>query len=133
MPTPQHEYLQSLLDESSASLAGVTHRRMFGCHAVFANGSVYGLVWKTGRLALKFPDPETRRELLSMPGAEPWTAGNKTMREWVLLPESFHDDTDLVREWVERAHAVAFAAGALSDEAEPPAPKPAKRPRSSRK
>jgi TfoX/Sxy family transcriptional regulator of competence genes len=132
MPSPQHEYLQSLLDESSASLPGVTYRRMFGCHAAFANGAVYGLIWKTGRIALKFPDPETRQTLLSMPGAEPWTAGTKTMREWVLVPESFHDDEDLLREWVQRAHAVAFASGALSEEEEKPV-KPAKRPRTLRK
>ena len=110
MPTPRYEALETLLDDCSGPLPAVTHRRMFGCHALFANESVYALVWKTGRIGLKFPDPQVREQLLSLPGAEPWRAGNKTMKEWVLLPENYHEDPELLCSWVQRAHAVALSA-----------------------
>ena len=108
-------YLFSLLDEASAGLPHVTHKRLFGCEALWANDNIYALVWKTGRLGLKIPDAALFAELMAMPGAEPWSPGSsdgKGMAHWVLLPESFHDDKDLLTEWTRHAHAFAAAAPA---------------------
>lgn len=105
------EFLKSLLEEASQDLPGVTARRMFGCDALFANLSIYALVWKTGRIGLKFPDPALYGEVMAMSGAEPWAPGGKPMSGWVLLPESFHDQPEQLATWVRHAHRLAAAAG----------------------
>lgn len=101
-------YLYSLLLEASQGLPLVTTRKMFGCEACFANKNVYGLIWKAGRIGLKLPDDLLFNELMALEGSMPWTAGNKTMAHWVLVPEGFHEDMDTLRLWVQRAHALAF-------------------------
>ena len=106
-------FLFSLLDEASAGLPHVTHKRLFSCDALWANDNIYALVWKTGRLGLKIPDAALFAELMAMPGAEPWMPGEgHAMGHWVLLPETFHDDKDLLTEWTRRAHGLADAAPA---------------------
>jgi TfoX/Sxy family transcriptional regulator of competence genes len=101
-------HLYSLLQEASEGLPLVTEKRMFGCEAFFANQTVYALVWKTGRIGLKLPDEQLFDELMKMEGSAPWTAGQRTMSQWVLVPEWFHEDMDILRKWVEQAHALAF-------------------------
>ena len=81
---------------------------MFGCNCLFTDGKsfegkIFALVWKEGRIALKLP--LSAGELLRQRGARPWTIGRKKMGAWVLLPESFHDDAELLRQWALRAHA----------------------------
>jgi len=109
MRSPQLDVLQGLLDAAAEGLPGVTSRRMFGCHALFADGTIFGLVWKTGRLGLKMPNDAVFQELMALPGADPWTAGKKTMSQWVLVPAGFHDDPALLKQWVRRAHGLAAA------------------------
>ena len=36
------------------------------------------------------------------------------VRQWVLVPESFHDDTDGLAPWVHKAHAAAMDRGPAS-------------------
>jgi hypothetical protein len=36
------------------------------------------------------------------------------VRQWVLVPESFHDDPDELAPWVQKAHAAALARGPAS-------------------
>lgn len=111
-------HLRSLLDEATQALRGVSVRRMFGCDALFTADAIFALVWKAGRIGLKLPDPELYKTLLSLPGAEPWAPGSmKPMAHWVLVPEEFHDDPELLARWVQQAHRLAAAAP----------PKPAKR------
>lgn len=105
------EFLLSLLQEASESLPGVTPRRMFGCDALFADGAIFALIWKTGRIGLKIQDPGQFAELLALPGAERWAPGSTAMAHWVLVPESFHDDGELLETWVRRAHQQAKSAG----------------------
>lgn len=80
---------------------------MFGCDAVFAEGRIFGLVWKEGRIGLKMPDPALYKQLHQLPGAAPWVAGDRTMSHWLLVPPSFHDDTQELAVWVAHAHKQA--------------------------
>lgn len=107
MPSEHSTYLKTLLETACQGLPDVTWRRMFGCDAVFARGHIFGLVWKKDRIGLKYSDQKPHQTLLSMPGAEPWSIGNKTMSAWVLIPESFHDDEEQLLEWVKKAHMLA--------------------------
>jgi len=104
--------LRSLLEDASDGLAEVTQRRMFGCDAFFAAGNIYGLIWKTGRIGLKLPDAQLYADLMSQDGADPWTAGMKTMADWILVPERFHRDPGVLRHWTEQAHRLALVAAA---------------------
>ncbi len=107
MADSQTSYLRKLVEEASANLPEVTQRRMFGCDAFFARGSIYALIWKTGRIGLKVTDSLLFNELMSISGSQPWVAGEKTMSHWVLVPETFHDDQSLLNEWVHHAYDLA--------------------------
>jgi TfoX/Sxy family transcriptional regulator of competence genes len=112
MPTPNStalEALRSLLAEVCSPLPKVAERRMFGCDAFFAADTIFGLIWKAGRIGLKLPDRAHYEELLAMPGAAPWTAGDRTMAHWVLVPPEFHADPARLAPWSKRAHAAALA------------------------
>ncbi len=116
--SPLCAHLLELVEEASASLSGVTWKRMFGCDAAFVSGSIYALIWKDGRIGLKLPNRERFEALLSLEGAVPWTPGRMSpMAKWVLVPESFHDDTAALAEWVREAH------GEVSAEEKTPAKK----------
>lgn len=108
-PNAVTEYLREMLDEATQRLRGIATKRMFGCHAVFANSNIFGMVWKAGRLGLKVPDATLHAKLMGLEGAGPWCPGNKTMSYWVLVPETFHDDPDELASWVRIAHRLAIA------------------------
>ncbi|UJR87331.1 Hypothetical protein I5071_1230 (plasmid) [Sandaracinus amylolyticus] len=82
---------------------------MFGCDGFFAGDEIYGLIWKAGRIGLKLPDRAHYEELLATPGAVPWTAGERTMAHWILVPPTFHDDPVCLAAWTKRAHTAALA------------------------
>jgi len=103
-------YLLELLEGAAAPLPGVQRKRMFGCEALFAEGTIFALIWKEDRIGLKFPDPAVAAEAMALPGSAPWRAGDKVMGNWVLVPEAFHDDPAQLATWVRRAHAMALAA-----------------------
>jgi TfoX/Sxy family transcriptional regulator of competence genes len=115
-------HLTELLEDASSKLAGVSRRRMFGCDALFVNGEIYALVWKTGRIGLKLPEPAAFDELMDMQGADPWKAGPKTMSHWVLVPEEFHEDSEELARWVRRAHSMALGGAAAAQPAKKKAP-----------
>lgn len=102
--------LEALFDDAADDLPAVAKRRMFGCQAWFADGAIFGLIWKEGRIGVRLPDEGVFAELMGMAGADPWRAGDRAMAHWVLVPEEFHDDEDALRRWVERAHGIALAA-----------------------
>ena len=98
-------HLRELVEASAGKLPH-TWKRMFGCDAAFVDGKIFALIWKTGRIGLKLPERERLDALLALDGAEPWTPGGmKAMSSWVLVPESLHDDTDSLTDWVREAHA----------------------------
>jgi TfoX/Sxy family transcriptional regulator of competence genes len=101
-------HLRELIEEGSTGLPGVAPRRMFGCDAFFAFGNIYALIWREGRIALRMPASEAFEELRALPGADSWSVGSgKTMAGWVLVPEDFHDEPELLGKWIRRAYDFA--------------------------
>jgi TfoX/Sxy family transcriptional regulator of competence genes len=105
------KFLFGLLEEAAAPLPGVSHKRMFGCDALFAEGNIFGMIWKEDRIGLKFRDQTHHDELMNLFGSAPWKVGEKVMGGWVLVPEDFHDNPGVLSQWVRQAHALALAAG----------------------
>jgi TfoX/Sxy family transcriptional regulator of competence genes len=105
--------LRSRLDDLTADLPQVTVRRMFGCDAFLAGGAIFAMVWREGRIALRLPE-DLLPELRALPGADPWRHRDMVVRQWVLVPEAFHDDTDGLASWVRKAHAAALDRGPAS-------------------
>jgi len=104
--------LMSLLLDAVDGLPLVEKKRMFGFEALWADGRIFGVVWK-GRIALKHP------ELASLSDAMPFMA--EKPGKWFNLPESFHDDPHELRRWAQRAYDLALKQ-----------PRPAKKPRKRR-
>jgi TfoX/Sxy family transcriptional regulator of competence genes len=92
-------------------LRDVQERKMFGCEALFTNSAIFALVWKTGRIAVKLPDPARFDALASEKGSEPWRAGEMIMSHWVLVPKRTETDTRKLSEWVREAHGMAGEKG----------------------
>jgi TfoX/Sxy family transcriptional regulator of competence genes len=105
--------LRSRLDDLTTGLPQVSVRRMFGCDAFLAGGAIFAMVWREGRIGLRLPD-ELLPELRALPGADPWRHRDMVVRQWVLVPESFHDDADGLAPWVRKAHAAALDRGPAS-------------------
>jgi TfoX/Sxy family transcriptional regulator of competence genes len=104
------EILLAKLEGAATGLSGVTKKRMFGCDGLFANGNIFGLVWKEGRIGVRLPNEIAYAEAMKMPGSSPWRAGTMTMSHWVLVPPGMHDDAMRLTAWVRRAHALALNA-----------------------
>ena len=102
--------LEECINAAAAGLSKVTKKRMFGCHALFANDSVFGLVWKEGRIGVRLPESDKYDALLAEKGAAPWKAGKMTMSHWVLVPENMHKATGPLKGWLKTAHGFALSA-----------------------
>jgi TfoX/Sxy family transcriptional regulator of competence genes len=133
--------LRSRLESLTGDLPRVTSRRMFGCDAFLASGAIFAMVWREGRIGLRLPDA-LLPELRALPGADAWRHRDMVVRQWVLVPESFHDDPDGLALWVRKAHAAALERGPGPAKAKPrPAAArrtkrkkpPARKPRQSRR
>jgi TfoX/Sxy family transcriptional regulator of competence genes len=100
--------LEKAIDGAAKSLGKVTAKRMFGCHALFANDSVFGLVWKEGRIGVRLPDETAFKKLMSLTGSAPWKAGKMTMSHWVLVPVGMHKEQAKLSSWLQTAHGLAL-------------------------
>lgn len=96
--------LETLLNAAAESLPKVTSKKMFGCHALWADGNVFALVWKHGRIGFKLPDESSYKTLMAASGAAPWKAGPMQMAHWVLVPDSFHSKATELKKWAAKAH-----------------------------
>ncbi len=110
-----------------------TKRAMFGGHGLFApNGGMFAAIVDDDLIVLKFSDDKARAGLEALGGAA-WTYGGQkkpmTMREWILIPEDFYDDQELLASWAQRAHQLAPAKAAKKKTSAPKraAPPAAKR------
>jgi TfoX/Sxy family transcriptional regulator of competence genes len=112
-------HLRTLLEDATADLLDVTHRRMFGCDGFFADGRIFGLIWKDGRIGLRYSEDSTFKRAMALDGAEPWTIGKMTMSKWVLMPEAFHDEPESLERWARRAHSETMALGVEAEEDTP--------------
>ncbi len=131
--------LRSQLETLTDGLPHVTVRRMFGCDAFLAGGAIFAMIWREGRIGLRLPD-DLLPDLRALPGADPWRHRDMVVRQWVLVPESFHDDSDGLSPWVRKAHAAALERGPASaskrtkrKKAKPASRTPARRRRQSRR
>ncbi|HEY1908402.1 MAG TPA: TfoX/Sxy family protein [Myxococcaceae bacterium] len=113
--------LRSRLDDLTDGLPRVTVRRMFGCDAFLAGGAIFAMVWRVGRIGLRLPDA-LLPELRALPGADPWRHRDMVVRQWVLVPESFHDDAEALAPWVRKAHAAALERGPTQKRSSRPPP-----------
>jgi TfoX/Sxy family transcriptional regulator of competence genes len=102
--------LEITLNETSKGLDRITSKKMFGCHALFAAGNVFALVWKHGQIGVKLTDEKDFGKLMAIKGSGPWMAGPMKMSHWVLVSDSTQNDASKLRPWLERAHAQALAA-----------------------
>ena len=100
-------FLQTLLDDAASELPFVKPKRMFGCYCLFAKNEIFAAVWKSGRINIKLPDAKRYQALLALDGSEPWKIGKVTMSHWILVPESFHDDTSELNNWFQEAYRLA--------------------------
>jgi TfoX/Sxy family transcriptional regulator of competence genes len=100
--------LENLLGSSTETLPKVTSKKMFGCHALWADGNVFALVWKHGRIGVKLPVESDYESLMNIAGAEPWKAGPMKMAHWVLVPESFHSKPGEIKKWATKAHSLCL-------------------------
>ena len=103
--------LSELVAETVSRLPGISKKRMFGCDAFFRSGQIFALIWKTGRIGVRLPDESIHQALMVSEGAEPWQVYSKPttkpMKHWVLVPESFHDDTVELASWLGQAYTLA--------------------------
>jgi hypothetical protein len=98
--------LEAALDAAATGLPTTAAKRMFGCHALFADGQVFALVWKTGAIGVRLEDPSAFAKAMALQGSKPWTAGPRTMAHWVLLAPA--TDARRLKAWVQNAHALAL-------------------------
>ena len=125
--------LEVILNSATEGLSKISSKKMFGCHAIWADGNVFALVWKHGRIGVKLPEEARYEKLMSLSGAEPWKAGPMKMAHWVLVPESFHSKSAELKNWASQAHELCSklekkAAGkAKGSAAKSGAAKPAKK------
>lgn len=98
------ELLEKSLTAAVADLPKVTSKKMFGCPAFWADGNVFALVWKQGRIGFKLPVLADYDSLIQTAGAGPWKAGPMQMSHWVLVPESFHGKASELRRWAAKAY-----------------------------
>jgi TfoX/Sxy family transcriptional regulator of competence genes len=104
MATAMLLHLRSLLEDAAEGLEGVAVKPAFGSFGFFVDHAIFALAWRRdARVGVKFPDEASFEKAMALPGSVPW-APRVPMRSWVLLPESFHDDTDALRAWVRMAH-----------------------------
>jgi TfoX/Sxy family transcriptional regulator of competence genes len=99
-------WLKERLESAIGTLPGVTGKRLFGCDGFFRDDVIFAMVWKEGRIALKFRDAESLATLQKTKGADAWSPGGKmVVQSWILVPEAWNEDEDALRPWVVRAHA----------------------------
>ena len=103
--------LESILNEAASDLKKVSTKKMFGCHALFADEKVFALVWKHGQIGVKLTNEADYEKLLKMRGAGPWKAGPMQMAHWILVPKNLESSKSL-KPWMALAHGQAMAAPA---------------------
>ena len=103
--------LESILNEAASDLKKVSTKKMFGCHALFADKKVFALVWKHGQIGVKLTNEADYEKIMKMKDAAPWKAGPMYMAHWVLVPKNL-ESPKVLNPWAALAHSQAMAAPA---------------------
>jgi TfoX/Sxy family transcriptional regulator of competence genes len=119
-----------LLNEACAPLK-MSARKMFGGHGFFApNGGMFAGIVTDDEIIFKLVVGPLRDELIGL-GGKPWVYQGRdremTMNEWIVVPENFYDDGDLMAQWAEKAHGAVPGKGLKPKKKASPKPKPAAR------
>jgi len=81
---PSPPALLRAFEEAVQSLSDAERRKMFGYPAIFVNGNMFaGLV--RGTMILRLGE-EDRERFLELPGAKPFVAMGRRMKEWAVVP-----------------------------------------------
>ena len=99
--------LKSALEQAVEGLPDIGWKRMFGCDAAFRDGNIFALVWKEGRLGLKYADEEEFAARMDSVGSNRWAPGGRQTKHWVLIPDSVAEDETELRLWTEMAHTLS--------------------------
>jgi TfoX/Sxy family transcriptional regulator of competence genes len=111
-------HLQEQVQAAVESLPGVARRRVLASDGWFVNDKLFTLVTRQARIVVRLLDQAAQDELLAIEGAGQWKIKNrKPMKDWLLLPESMHDDASAIESWVARAWQVVRSAPAASGRA----------------
>ena len=106
--------LEEILDGLAGKFPKTVGRKMFGCHALWANGTVFAMVWKEGRIGVRLPEEASFEKLMGTRGSAPWKAGETTMSHWVLVNPQWHDQPKDLSPWLRKAHELALRAAPKS-------------------
>jgi TfoX/Sxy family transcriptional regulator of competence genes len=100
--------LRETLHDATVSLPNITWKRMFGCDAVFCEGTIFGLVWKAGRIGLKFTNNDIFETKINKAGSSPWIVrGEKGIQHWVLIPSEIVENENILQEWATEAYDIS--------------------------
>ena len=102
--------LKTLLDSAAEGLPKVSAKKMFGCHALFADDKIFALVWKENRIGVKLLEEASYAELMETSGSAPWSPGAMKVTRWVLVPKSWHKKPAQLGKWVAQAHGQCLMA-----------------------
>src|SRR5215813_13631143 len=97
-----------LLTDACAGLP-TTAKKMFGGHGFFApNGGMFAGIVTDDEVIFKLVVGPLRDALITL-GGHPWVYDARgkamTMNEWIVVPERFYDDPELLADWAAKAHA----------------------------
>jgi len=102
------EVLRAALYEAVDGLTDIGWKKMFGCEAVFRDGTIFGLIWKEGCIGLKFVNPTEFELRMEQEGSQRWEPGGRVTKHWVLIPQAAVDDEAALKEWVQTSHSSIF-------------------------
>src|SRR3954463_9100630 len=93
MPTQSFPELKEIVLDAAEGLPGVEAKRLFGCDGFFARGTIFSLIWKTGRIGIKLLDEADYAALMKVKGSSPWSPGpaKPKMFGWILVGPSMND------------------------------------------
>src|SRR5262249_51621731 len=102
---PAPEAWVRLFGEIVGGLEKAEPRKMFGYPAAFVNGNLFAGL-HSGGVVLRLPEAEREAFLAKVRGAKPFEPmPGRTMREYVVGPESLADRPAEARAWIRKALA----------------------------
>jgi len=104
---------RALIADLVSEFPSVEKRKMLQSEGWFTANKLFVFVSSRGEFILRLADPAAQEELLALPGARRWSFGNKPpMKDWLVVPAAIEKKPSALREWCERAHALAKEDGA---------------------
>jgi TfoX/Sxy family transcriptional regulator of competence genes len=102
---PDTEILRVALNEVVDGLTDIGWKHMFGCGVVFRNGTIFGLIWKDGRIGLKFVDATEFESRMATDGSDRWCPSGWMTKHWILVSKAVASDAQTLKEWAESSHS----------------------------